>query len=140
MEPLLNITDSLAIDRREIYFTASRGSGPGGQNVNKVNTRITLWFDVAHSPSLSAHQKALVQERLSTRINKNGLLRVCSRKHRTQAANRNAALERLAGLLQTTLQETEPRKPTQPPKKTKERRLQDKKHRSRLKVKRTKID
>jgi len=105
----------------ELSFTASRSSGPGGQNVNKVNTRVTLWFDVLNSPSLSGHQKELIWNRLPTRINKEGVLRIVSQKHRTQAANRDTAIERLALLLRESLQEALPRRETKIPKASKER-------------------
>jgi ribosome-associated protein len=140
MGSTLNITDTLSIDSGELIFTASRSSGPGGQNVNKVNTRVTLWFDVANTGSLTEKQKELITKRLSTRINKNGQLRVASQKYRTQAANRKAAIERLVGLLQDALQEVTIRKKVETPKAVNERRLQDKKHRSRVKAGRSKIN
>lgn len=139
MESNIEIRGGLFIPVSEVTFTASRSSGPGGQNVNKVNTRITLLFDVVNSASLSEHQKALIARNLSTRVNKDGQLRVIAQKHRSQAANKAAALERFAGLLEASLQEKLLRKKTVTPKKAKERRLQDKEHRSRLKSGRAKI-
>ena len=76
---MIRITDTLFIDEDELTFTASRSAGPGGQNVNKVNTRITLWFNVAASPSLSPEQKERILANLPTRVSKDGVLRVVSR-------------------------------------------------------------
>jgi len=139
MTSQIKISDKLSIPLGELKFTASRSSGPGGQNVNKVNTRVTLWFDVANSPSLSGNQKELIWNRLPTRINKEGILRVVSQKHRTQASNRNAAIERFASLIGESLWEALPRKITTIPSAAKERTLDEKKHRSRIKETRSKI-
>ena len=137
MNSQIKIVDRLAISISELKFTASRSSGPGGQNVNKVNTRVTLWFDVVNSPSLLDHQKELIRNSLPTRINKEGILRVVSQKHRTQASNREEAIERFASLLRESLQEALPRKETEVPKAAKERRLVEKKHRGQIKGKRS---
>ena len=139
MDSKIDITEKLTVPLSELKFTASRSSGPGGQNVNKVNTRVTLWFDVVNSPSLSDHQKELIRNRLPTRINKGGILRVVSQKHRTQASNREEAIVRFASLLRESLQEALPRKETKIPKATKERRLDEKKYRSRIKESRSNI-
>ncbi|MBN1277965.1 MAG: aminoacyl-tRNA hydrolase [Deltaproteobacteria bacterium] len=138
LQSQIKISETISIPPEELKFTASRSSGPGGQNVNKVNTRITLWFDVIKSPSLSGHQKELILSRLLTRTNKEGILRVVSQKHRTQAANRNAAIERFALILQEALQEELPRRETKIPKSAREGRLDEKKHRSRIKERRSK--
>jgi ribosome-associated protein len=90
----MQVTDTLSIPEEELRFKASRSSGPGGQNVNKLNTRMTLLFDVRNSPSLSQEQKESIQRRLATRINHEGVLRVVCQRHRTQAANRRGATQR----------------------------------------------
>ena len=136
---MVTVTSKLLIPEEELRFTASRSGGPGGQNVNKVNTRVTLWFDVAGSPNLSEEQKRLILSRLGTRINKEGVLRVVSQRHRSQAANRETAKERLVELLQEAIRQEPPRKKTQIPPAAQQRRLDDKKHRSRLKQERSKI-
>jgi ribosome-associated protein len=130
---VLEITPHILIPLRELSVTFSRSSKPGGQNVNKVNTRVTLIFDVVHSPSLSAALKTRIRQRLAGRINKLGLLRVVSYRYRTQAANRVAALERFASLLREALHETKTRKKTRQPRSAKEGRLAAKKHRSLIK-------
>lgn len=130
---MMRITSDIDIPESELSFTFSTSSGPGGQYVNKVSTRATLHFDVAATESLSEQQKGLVMRRLRTRITKDGILRVVSQRHRSQRANREAARERFVELLRDALHETPPRKRTAKPRGAIERRLLDKKHRSRLK-------
>jgi len=130
---VLAITENIVIPLRELSFTFARSSKPGGQNVNKVNTRVTLTFDLVHSPSLSAAEKTRIRHRLANRINRQGVLRVVSYRHRTQAANRAAAVERFAALLSEALYEAKPRKKTRQPQSAKEGRIRAKKHRGRLK-------
>jgi ribosome-associated protein len=133
---MIEVTPQLAIPEGEVTFTASRSGGPGGQNVNKVATRVTLVFDVAGSPNLSPDQRAGILERLATRISKDGVLRVVSQRHRTQAANRRAALERFVELLREALAEAVTRVPTRPTRVARERRVAAKKFRGRLKQQR----
>jgi ribosome-associated protein len=96
---VLTINETLTLSERELSYSTSRSSGPGGQNVNKIESRVTVLFDVTGSRTLSEEQKRLIFERLATRINREGVLRVISQKHRTQAANRDEARLRLATLL-----------------------------------------
>jgi len=134
---VLKITDGLAIPLDELRFTASLSSGPGGQNVNRVHTRITLWFDVVNSPSLSEDQKALILRRLASRVSKEGVLRVVSQETRSQAANREAASERFAELLRAALQQEPARRKTRVSRMAKLKRLAEKRRRSVLKRERT---
>ncbi|HUG44062.1 MAG TPA: alternative ribosome rescue aminoacyl-tRNA hydrolase ArfB, partial [Acidobacteriota bacterium] len=122
-----------AIPETELSFTFSRSSGPGGQHVNKTSTRVTLRFDIGNSPSLSGEEKDLLKERLATRIDKRGILRLVTQKHRSQAANRKEAIERFGPLIRSALKTTRPRKPTRASKAAKERRLREKTRRSRIK-------
>ncbi len=131
-EPI-DIGQAGAIDPAELTFTFARSGGPGGQNVNKVNTRVTLLFDVTASPSLNAEQKDRVQRMLGTRINREGVLRIVAAKHRTQAANRAAAIERFQELLTETLAPRIPRVATRVPRSVKRKRREDKAHRGRIK-------
>ncbi len=126
----------VSIPDEEITFKTSRSSGPGGQNVNKVESRVTLLFDLDGSPSLTAAQKVRLRDRLASRINKEGVLRVVSQKHRTQAANRNAARERFHELLEKALARRRKRKPTRIPKAAARRRLEEKRRRGELKRRR----
>jgi ribosome-associated protein len=133
----VRVNERLSIREEELSFAASRSSGPGGQNVNKLNTRVTLYFDVASSPSLSEDQKRLILSRLATRISKRGVLSVVSQRHRSQSANREAAVERFVELLQRALEQARPRKKTRVPFAARQRRLEAKTRRSRLKQRRS---
>jgi len=135
---MIEVMDRISIPEEELRFTASLSSGPGGQNVNKVNTRVTLWFDVSNSPSLSQEEKELIMSRLGSRISKDGVLRVISQQTRSQMANREVAVERFVELLRTALKETKVRKKTGLSKGAKLRRLEEKRQRSILKRERSK--
>lgn len=133
----LSITKNLDIPIAELGFAFSRSSGAGGQNVNKVNTRVELRFDVAQSPSLSEGQRQLILEKLAHRLTQDGILIVNSDRHRTQGRNREDGLERLAALLADALKKPPPkRKPTRPGRAAKKRRLDAKKRHSDKKVNR----
>ena len=129
----MRVTDTLFIPEEELRFKASRSSGPGGQNVNKLNTRMTLLFDVKNSPSLSQEQKESIRRRLATRINHEGVLRVVCQRHRTQAANRRGATERFVEVLVDALKERQPRRKTRISGAVKRRRREERKRRSQLK-------
>jgi len=129
----VKVADGLEIADDELAFVTSRSGGPGGQNVNKLETRVTVRFDLAQSPSLSAEQRARIAERLVTRVTRGGFLQVTSQRHRTQAANREAALERFAELLAEALREETPRKPTRATRAARQRRLDEKKRRGQKK-------
>ena len=131
-----SITPSVSIPLSELSFTFSRSSGSGGQHVNKVNSRVTLWFDIAASESLTQDQKQLISERLVGRINKQGVLRLDADRRRSQGANREDAVSRFASLLRDALHVDKTRRKTKPSQGAKKRRLQAKKHRSRLKKQR----
>lgn len=110
----------------------SRSPGPGGQNVNKVNTRVTLLFDFVSCTELSDAQKTRILARLSTRISSDGRLRVVSRRERTQLRNRRAAEARLRELLAEATHEAKTRRPTRPTAGSRERRLAGKRKRSEI--------
>ena len=129
---MVRILEDLDIPEGELTFTTSRSSGPGGQNVNKVNTRVTLLFEV-ESPSLSEQQRQAVRTRLAGRINREGVLRVVSQRHRTQLANRETAVQRFADLLREALAEEQERVPVRLPETVNEKRLEAKRRRSRTK-------
>ena len=135
---MIRIRAGLAIPESEITFTASRSGGPGGQNVNKVSSRVTLSFDVPASTALSEEQKRKITGRLATRINKDGVLRIVSQKTRSQDMNRNDALERFSDLLRGALTEQRSRIKTRVPAGAKERRIEEKRKRTLIKQKRSK--
>lgn len=116
----------LTIPVAELAFETARSSGPGGQHVNKTETKVTLVFDLEGSTALDPGQKSLVRQRLSTRISRSGELRVTSQRHRSQKANRDATIERFAQLLGEALTPQPERKPTRMPKKAQRQRLEDK--------------
>ncbi len=119
----------------EVRF--ARSSGPGGQNVNKLNTRVTLLFDFQLCDLLTDAQKQRIQHRLATRRSRDGRLRVVSQQTRTQVANRAAAERRLVELLREALKVRKPRRATRPTPAARERRLAAKRRRSELKRLRT---
>ena len=101
--------------------------------MNRVETRVTLRFDVAASPSLSDGEKQRIMTRLSGRINKEGVLRVISQRHRTREANRRAALERFHELIADALKVRRRRRKTRVPQAARRRRLESKRKRGELK-------
>jgi len=135
---MIEIIDDTFICEDELIFKASRSGGPGGQNVNKVSTRVTLLLDVPSCDSFNDVQKRRILKRLATRADKNGVLRVVSQKFRTQKANRKAALERLCQLLRDALRTRPARKKTSVPQWAYRRRLEEKRRRSLLKQQRAK--
>ncbi len=137
-ETVLIINEQLQIPLDELQFRFSKSSGPGGQHVNKAETRVTLLFDVANSPSLTEEQKALLLEKLQNRLDKSGTLQVSVQTFRSQSRNRDTAVARLQKLLKKALTPPKKRKRTKPSKAAKEKRLAEKKRRSQLKVERRK--
>lgn len=126
----LPIRPGVNIPLGEITFAFSRSSGPGGQNVNKVNTKVTLSFDALGSDSLSPVHKSRLQETIPHRLGRDGVIHISSQRHRTQRANREAALKRLAELLADALRPPTPRKKTRPPRSAAIRRVEEKRKRS----------
>jgi len=128
------INDTLSIPETELTFTASRSGGPGGQNVNKVSSRVTLTFDLQQSPSLSDDQRHLIAEKLKSRINKDGVLRVISQRTRSQDLNREDATTLFAELLRRALIVEKKRVKTRVPRAAHDRRLDEKKKRTVVKA------
>ncbi|MHC4622863.1 MAG: alternative ribosome rescue aminoacyl-tRNA hydrolase ArfB [Planctomycetota bacterium] len=137
---MIEVSKDISICEDELIFKASRSGGPGGQNVNKVNTRVTLFFNVANASSLSSRQKNRILRQLGSRAGKHGVIRVVSQRYRTQRANRKAVLKRLAELLKRALEPKPVRKKTKVPVWARERRLEEKKRRSAIKRQRSEMD
>ncbi|HWH33610.1 MAG TPA: alternative ribosome rescue aminoacyl-tRNA hydrolase ArfB [Egibacteraceae bacterium] len=123
----VRISRTLSIPQEEIELSFARSGGPGGQHVNTSATKVELRFDVARSPSLSDEQRRLLLERLSSRLTNDGVLVLHAGGHRSQTRNREAAVERFAGLLREGLKKRRPRTPTRPSRASKQRRLDEKK-------------
>ena len=130
----------MEILKGDFVFKASRSSGPGGQNVNKLNTRITVFFNVAECAGFTDSQKKTILKKLATRSNKNGEIRVASQRFRTQVANRKAAVKKLTELIEEALRKRPVRKKTKSPNWADKKRLQDKTRRAQLKQQRTNRD
>jgi ribosome-associated protein len=129
----LRIDDRLSIPRSELDFRFSRSSGPGGQHVQKSDTRVELLFDVAHSPSLDDEQRARVFKRLAQYLDAEGVLHLFSQSERSQWRNRQEVVARFQALMQQALKRRKHRKRTRPTAASRERRLQRKKRRSQKK-------
>lgn len=131
--PSIRITDSIAVDENEIVERFVRASGPGGQNVNKVASAVELRFDVVAS-SLPPAMKERLIAMAGQRMTEEGVLVIHSREHRTQAQNREAARARLVALLQHAARRPKTRTPTKPHAGARERRLDLKKRRGKVKA------
>jgi len=134
----VKVNDQLSIPDNELTITASRSGGPGGQNVNKVSSRVTVSFEVLKSPSLTPDQRRQISTALAGRLSKEGVLRVVSQRTRSQEMNRQDAIGRLADLIGKALTIKPMRVPTSVPAAAQARRLDDKKKRTLIKQSRAK--
>ena len=129
----IQVTLSLSIPGDEVHLEFSRATGPGGQHVNKVETRVTLCFNIAQSRALTPEQQERLQQGLASRINKEGLLRVSCEESRSQVTNRELVRERFRDLLRATLATKKKRVPTKATRASKRRRLDEKRRRGDVK-------
>ena len=111
----------------ELEFNASRSDGPGGQNVNKVNSKITLRFDVAHSATLTAEEKELLLTKLGNHLTKDGVLIIHAKESRSQLQNKEDVISKLDAIFGKAQVKVKPRKKSRPSKTAKEKRIQSKK-------------
>lgn len=131
---LLRVSSSLAIPVAELTWRFSRSSGPGGQHANTADTRVEVLFDVAGSPSLGPRQRARLLERLGPEV------RAMASDERSQARNRELALQRLAERLAGALKVAKPRRATRPTRSSVERRLAGKRRQADRKAARRRPD
>jgi ribosome-associated protein len=130
---MLRITDQIAIDEREIEEQFVRSSGPGGQNVNKLETAVQLRFDVRNSPSLPEGVRLRLERLAGRRLTKEGVLVIIAQRHRTQERNRADAMDRLVELIREAAVVPKRRRPTRPTAGSRKRRLETKKRRGTIK-------
>jgi ribosome-associated protein len=129
----------LLIPLSEIQFQFSRSGGPGGQNVNRRETRVELLFDVRNSPSLNEEQRLRLRTRLASRVDRNGILHVVSSAERSQLINRQRALDLFVQLLRRGLRVSKSRVATRPSKRSAQERLEEKRRRGGVKQQRQQV-
>jgi len=123
----------------EISFSASRSSGAGGQNVNKVNTKVTLKFDVKNSQHLSEEEKEIILKKLSTRLTNEGVLILTSQEKRSQLQNKEEVVLKFEKIIAKAFEKKKARKATKPSKGAVQERIKEKKQRSEKKQWRQKL-
>ncbi len=123
----------------ELLFTASRSGGPGGQNVNKVNSKVTLKWDVVHSVLLDEDQQRIILGKLASRLTKEGILILTAQDKRSQLQNKEEVIFKLNQLLLKAFTPKKIRKKTKPGKAAHQARIKDKKQRSEKKQWRQKL-
>ena len=135
-EAILNIPDLSA----EFIFQASRSSGPGGQNVNKVNSKIELRFNIQNSVILTDDQKEILLSKLSAKISLDGFLIVVSQRNRSQLVNKEDAIRKLYELIEKALRPVKRRKSSRPTRSSVEKRLTGKRIKADIKQSRQKLE
>lgn len=136
---MLEVTPQIKIPLREFDFTFARSGGPGGQNVNKVNSKAVLFWDIMASPSLSNAVKQRFEAKYAKRLSVEGVLVLSSDRYRDQKRNMSDCLEKVSEMLKSVATPPKKRKPTKPSKAAKRRRLEGKKKQAEKKGRRQKV-
>ena len=131
---MITINNSITIPSDELELTFSRSKGPGGQNVNKVNSKVTLHWDIKNAKSIPARLKQRIYSKYAGKISKEGKLVITSQKSREQHQNRTDCYQKLRLIIQEAERTRKPRKRTKPTKASKQRRLDHKKRRGQIKA------
>ena len=137
----LQSSQAVTVDQiiHEIVFTSSRSGGPGGQNVNKVNTKVTIRFDIPGSRVLSDDVKTYLLRKLSGKLTTEGVLVIASQSKRSQLDNKNEVFGKLEEIFRKAFEKKKPRKKTRPGKAAKEKRIESKKRNAEKKKWRQKL-
>ena len=130
---MIKVTNSIYLDEDELQESFIRASGPGGQNVNKVESAVQLRFDVRNSPSLPEDVKERLERIAGKRLTNDGVLIITAQRFRMQERNREDAVNRLVELVRQATERPKPRRPTRPTLASKKRRLEAKGRRSEIK-------
>jgi ribosome-associated protein len=125
--------------KQELSFSVSRSGGPGGQNVNKVNSKVTIKFDVINSQVLTAEEKEIILKKLSTKLTNDGVLVLTAQESRSQLENKEEALRKFEAVLTKAFQKRKVRKATKPSKGSVHKRIKSKKQQSEKKEWRRKV-
>lgn len=133
---MIKITDSISISEDELTERFTRSGGPGGQNVNKVSTAVTLRFDALNSPNLPEPVRARLLVYAGQKATNDGVIIIDAQRFRTRELNRKDAFDRLAELIRKAARPPKPRKKTRPTLASRERKLNEKKARAKTKVSR----
>jgi ribosome-associated protein len=137
---MISVNRSIQIPEREVQLRFIRAAGPGGQNVNKVASAVELRFDVRHSLALPEEVRQRLMRQSGKKLNSAGVLIIQARRYRSQDRNRQDALERLVRLVRQAAVKPRARRPTRPSRASRESRLEIKRHRSRAKQRRSRVE